>query len=127
MENFNEILHKITQYIPNEKIKFRKHPYTDNLEIIFENHLSIMTVLKNNTWEEIKRHIDKIMEPNSTRAGDCAICFMPKKHDVSCAKCSNTHCSDCSDCSDCYINIFRTNKGIIRCPFCNHTVGQCQI
>ena len=26
-------------------------------------------------------------------------------------------------CIDCYVNIFRVNKGIIKCPFCRYTFG----
>lgn len=36
-----------------------------------------------------------------------------------------THCSKCSFiyCVNCYINIFRTNQGIIKCPQCNFKYG----
>jgi hypothetical protein len=37
----------------------------------------------------------------------------------------STHCSKCSFnyCIQCYINIFKTNKGIIKCPQCNFKYG----
>jgi hypothetical protein len=115
----NQLMRKIKDYLPNELIKFSRHEITGDIQIIFTNRKSIMTVLKDNTWDEIKRHIDAKM--NNNQSGECSICSsteMIKIRRVSCPKCA------CDWCVDCYINIFRTNKGIIKCPFCRYSYGQ---
>ena len=117
----NDIFHKIKEYIPDEEIIFRRHPITKDIEIVFIKTRAIMTVLKNNTWDEIKRHIDLKMKKIDIH--DCSICFTDegmKKRVVSCPKCSNYWCINC------YIDIFKTNKGLIICPFCRYTYGYVQ-
>lgn len=116
----NQLIHKIKDYIPNEKIQFNKNELTGDLEIIFVNKKALMTILECNTWEEIKRHIDAKMSNGKNE--QCFICFSKfsnetQKLRVSCAKCANDYCVDC------YISIFRTNKGMIKCPFCRYTFG----
>ncbi len=39
---------------------------------------------------------------------------------------SSAHCSKCSFiyCTNCYIDIFRSNRGIIKCPQCSYKIGQ---
>ena len=116
IENIFPIIKKIKEYVPNEQMQFRKHEYTENLEILFIDKKAIMTVLQNNTWDEIKRHIDTKINDNKTN--ECFICSAQEiQKRVSCPKCAFYWCIDC------YINIFRTNKGIIKCPFCRFTYG----
>ena len=76
-----------------------------------------MSILKDNTWEDIKRNIDNKI--SNMKPLECSICLSEKiqKQKVSCAKCSFDLCVGC------YINIFRTNKGLIKCPFCRYTYG----
>lgn len=113
----NSIIHKIKEYLPNEKIQFRKHECTNDLQIIFTDKKAIMTILEENTWDEIKRHIDAKL--SNKKSNECSICYTNViiKRRVSCTKCASDWCIDC------YINIFRTNKGIIKCPFCRFTYG----
>ncbi len=77
-----------------------------------------MTVLESNTWDEIKRHIDAKM--SNEKNDECSICSTKEiqKRRVTCPKCASDWCVNC------YINIFRTNKGIIKCPFCRFAYGQ---
>ena len=117
--NRNQLIHKIKDYLPNEKIQFKKDEITGDLQIIFTNKKAIMTVLESNTWDEIKRHIDAKM--SNEKNDECSICSsreMIQIRRVSCPKCA------CDWCVDCYINIFRTNKGIIKCPFCRYSYGR---
>lgn len=116
--NHNQIIHKIIDYLPNEKIRLKKHEITGELQLVFENKNAIMTILKSNTWNEIKRHIDEKMSNNKKK--ECSICYSAKikKRRVTCPKCSSDWCVEC------YVSIFKTNKGIIKCPFCRFTYGQ---
>ena len=113
----NELLHKIKNYLPNEKIQFNKNKNTGDLQILFTNKKAIMTILETNTWDEIKRHIDVKM--SNEKSKKCSICSTNEiqKNRVTCTKCSSEWCVDC------YINIFRVNKGIIKCPFCRFSCG----
>ena len=115
--NFNQLVHKIKDYLSNEKIQFRKHEITGDLQIIFTNKKAIMTILESNTWDEIKRHIDAKMSNDQTN--ECSICSADEqKKRVTCTKCASEYCVNC------YVSIFRTNKGIIKCPFCRFNYGQ---
>ena len=115
--NRNQLLHKIKEYIPSEKIRFQNNNFTGNTEIVFTERKAILSILKENTWENIKRNIDNKM--SNIKPVECSICLSKKvqKRKVSCPKCSFDTCAGC------YINIFRTNKGIIKCPFCRYTHG----
>jgi transcription elongation factor Elf1 len=57
---------------------------------------------------------------NNEKADECSIFYKrnDKKRRVTCGKCASEWCVDC------YINIFKTNKGIIKCPFCKFMYGQ---
>ena len=114
-----QLISKIKDYLPNEKIQFKKHEITGNLQVIFTDKKAIMTILECNTWDEIKRHIDAKM-CSSKRETECSICATNEiqKRRVSCPKCASYWCLNC------YISIFRTNKGVIKCPFCRYTYGQ---
>ena len=116
--NRNQLIHKIKDYLPNEKIQFKKHEITGDLQIIFTNKKAIMTILECNTWDEIKRHIDAKM--SNEKNDECSICSTKEiqKRRVTCTKCASDWCVNC------YVSIFRTNKGIIKCPFCRFTYGQ---
>ena len=113
----NQLLHKIKEYIPSEKIRFQNNNFTGNTEIVFTERKAILSILKENTWEDIKRNIDNKI--SNIKPVECSICLSKKiqKRKVCCPKCSFDTCASC------YINIFRTNKGIIKCPFCRYTYG----
>ena len=116
--NRNQLIHKIKDYLPNEKIQFKKHEITGDLQIIFTNKKAIMSVLESNTWDEIKRHIDAKM--SNKKNNECSICSTKEiqTRRVTCTKCASDWCVNC------YISIFRTNKGIIKCPFCRFAYGE---
>ena len=115
METRNQLVRKIIKYIGNEPIQFNIHPITGDLQIIFPNKSAKMKVSTDDTWYEIKRHIDKKM--SNDRPNECTMCYNDIKRRATCAKCSNEWCIDC------YIDIFRTNKGLIKCPFCRDVYG----
>jgi hypothetical protein len=85
------------------------------IEIIINNQ-SKMTILRDNTVSEILRHIKTKLDI-TWKEQDCGVCFEKINKRVSCPKCSNYYCSNC------YINIFKTGKGIIACPFCRYSYG----
>jgi hypothetical protein len=111
------VMEMILSYIPKEEIEFVRNEITGELELLFPKKRAMMTIKATNSWREIKRHIDaKISEKKSS---ECPICSSEKiqKRRVSCTKCAEAWCVDC------YINIFRANKGITKCPFCRYEVG----
>jgi hypothetical protein len=119
--NRNQLIHKIKEYLPNETIRFKKHEITGDLEIWFPLKNSIMTISDGNnffSWDEIRRHIDAKM--SNAKSEDCSICLTPEiqKVRVSCPKCANNWCMNC------YVSIYRTNKGLMKCPFCRWTYGK---
>jgi pyruvate/oxaloacetate carboxyltransferase len=111
----NETIRNIVAYIPNEKIRFFKHKITGDLQLELTDKKAIMTILKETSWTEIKRHIDVKMNP---KYGECPICFTKDiKRRVTCSKCIAAHCIDC------YIEMFVKNHGKSICPFCRFTIG----
>ena len=111
------VMEMILSYIPKEEIEFVRNEITGELELLFPKKRAMMTITATNSWREIKRHIDaKISEKKTS---ECPICSSDKiqKRRVSCTKCAEAWCVDC------YINIFRANKGITKCPFCRYEVG----
>ena len=119
--NRNQLIHKIKNYLPNERIQLKKNEITGNLEIIFPNKNSMMTITDGNnfdSWDEIKRLIDAIL--SNEKSEECSICSTREIQirRISCPKCANDWCTNC------YVNIFRTNKGIVKCPFCRYTYGE---
>jgi hypothetical protein len=56
---------------------------------------------------------------SNAKSEECSICCTQEiqKARVSCPKCPRDWCVNC------YVIIFRTNKGIIKCPFCRWTYG----
>ncbi len=116
----NIIKNLISNDYKNNKFKFIKNPETLYIEIIIDNNSKI-TLLPDNNWKEIKRHINKkITYKASVHNGssdNCPICYEAIKMNVTCPKCSNNYCSEC------YINIFKEGKGIITCPHCRFSYG----
>ena len=109
----NEILHKIRDYIPNEKIRFRKN--NGNLEVELVDKGEVITV-SNDTWDDIKRLIDLMMD---SKFFNCSVCFtMVRNNTVTCKKCSNSWCVNC------YVENKRANSGLTVCPFCLDTSGK---
>ena len=112
------MIKRIREYIPNEPIQFKRNVGNGELEIHFINKKSIMTVLEENTWQEIKRHID--VKLSNDQSDECSICSTREALNirrVTCTKCASEFCIDC------YIQIFRKNKGNIKFPFCRFTYG----
>ena len=84
--------------------------------VVNQTRCFAMTSLDGMTLEEIKRNIDTNMNMGSTTS--CAICDDNENDKVSCCGCSQIWCVSC------YIGIYRENKGLIKCPFCNFKVGE---
>jgi len=94
--------------------EFIRNPDTLYIEVIINNNSKI-SLLPNNTWDEVERHINKKIIGFT---GDCIICCEKMENAVSCAKCSNNFCGKC------YIELFRIGKGIITCPHCRYYFGE---
>ena len=86
------------------------------VEVLINNRSNIL-LLPDSTWKEVKRHIATKIERQSGGHGDCNICFEKIKKDVSCTKCASSWCGEC------YIDLFRTGRGIITCPYCRYSWG----
>jgi hypothetical protein len=101
----------------DQEFDFVRNKDTWNIEIAFRhNGFTLATLLLDNTFQEIKRHLNKKLS-GAYHNNICDICFEISKISASCNKCAN------STCGECYINIFKTNKGIMTCPQCRHTFG----
>ena len=114
-DEFSDICKKIREYIPNVNIEFMFNDNTQLLEIVFIEEKSVMSILKDNTWAEIKRHINAIISKNKDT--DCSICCEKIISRTGCTKCSSDWCVEC------YINLFKTGQGIIKCPYCRFEYG----
>lgn len=114
-EHFLFIKELIGNYLPTDMVQCEYH--TESMEVILVDRGANITVLRDSKWIDIKRRIDKIVNTKIEKI--CSICSENKTivHRISCTKCSADWCIDC------YINIFRTNKGIIKCPFCRYSYG----
>jgi len=86
---------------------------TNHMEIII-NENKCITYL-DDKWKHLKKRIEKIIELKNGR--DCLICCNPIESSISCNECCNSWCGEC------YINIFKSNQGIIKCPFCKNEYG----
>jgi hypothetical protein len=114
----NDIVHKIMNYVKNQKIQFSKDNFLKVRFTSKTNYCVNVTIMDDDTWDEIKRRID--IRLNYKREKDCSICFNSFENTIKvvfCYKCSKVYCTDC------YINIFRMNMGIIKCPFCRFEFG----
>jgi len=97
----------------NHTFNFQINDETGHMEIII-NENKCITYL-GDKWKHLKKRIDRIIELKNGR--DCLICCNPVVSSISCNECCNTWCDDC------YINLFRSNQGIIKCPFCKDEYG----
>jgi len=102
----------LKKYI-NTTFEFIRHPNTLCVEVVINNNSKI-SLLPDNTWDEVKRHINKKIIGFT---GDCIICYTKMENAVSCPRCSTDYCCDC------YIKIFQEGKGIITCPHCRYSYG----
>ncbi len=102
----------------NDKFHLNMDPETLYYEIIINNKTEI-TILPNNTWKEIKRHIFVKLDTLKNGISEpCIICFEKIKTNITCTKCSNNWCGNC------YLDMFKNGKGIISCPHCRNTIGE---
>ena len=114
----NEVIRKIIDYIPDEKIQFCKN-LRGETELYFPDRNSMMTILEENTWEELKRIIDSKTR-HQFRATQCEICLhahLMQRASISCSKCAKRWCVGCN------IKMFKNNKGLSKCPYCRYAIG----
>jgi hypothetical protein len=112
----NELVRRVLDYIPKGvKVSLSNNPITNEIEIEFIKERAVITLDGKGTWEQLTRHIDSKL--NMTHKNfECSICY-EKGRSTSCGGCSNIFCTKC------FINIFKTNQGLIICPFCRFTHG----
>lgn len=99
----------------NIRFKFVRNVGTLEMVVVI-NDIYTITLLSNNTWNEIKRNIDQKISENKDEI--CYICSEKMIKPVSCNKCSKSYCCMC------YINLFKNNRGIITCPNCRYSIGK---
>tara|TARA_B110001469_G_C9395831_1_gene203855 strand:+ start:231 stop:491 length:261 start_codon:yes stop_codon:yes gene_type:complete len=61
MKNNNDIIHKIVNYLPNEKIKFSRNKYDKSVELIFFNEYCLLNIYEKDNWNSIKIILDKLI------------------------------------------------------------------
>ena len=112
----NTLLHQIKAYLPHEAVRFHRNSLNGCVEFSIGEKEPI-TILKDNTWAEVKRHIDLKLSPEIPET--CTICMTDsiKKGRVTCPKCAGQMCTTCC------VDIYRAKKGATSCPFCNNKVG----
>jgi hypothetical protein len=87
--------------------------------VAFRRTRSIMTVTCGMSWKQITRAVEKKRDfvPGPRCCGICCEERSGPASNVSCNRCANSFCGEC------YIGLFRTGRGIIRCPFCRDEFG----
>jgi hypothetical protein len=118
-ENMTEeeiLKQKIREYIPKEKILFYTDENNGLLTIKFLKTKATIAILKDNTWDEITKHIDTKVK---------------KRKDIKCVNCNNESlknmtCPKCTAdvCAYCYVSIYKLKKGIFECPTCKYSHGE---
>ena len=115
MQNYNALVHKIVEYLPNEKLTFRKN-HDCGLDVIINNSRMHVTIVDDSTWEAARRCIDEAVQKGEDL--NCPICYEERISWVCCSVCSKTQCSTC------YYTSIRRARGVAKCPFCNDTYGE---
>jgi hypothetical protein len=119
-KNQIETIQEIIKYIPNEKIEISLS-MLDEILIDFIDKKADLTILKETTIEQIKRHIDLKINTNFLIDTLCEICedtkYTKTTSKVGCSRCAKKFCMKC------YFNMFRINLGISKCPFCRFEFG----
>ena len=115
MTTRNEIIRKTIEYMPNDKLKFKKG-LDDRIEMCVNNNNTII-IYKDDTWEKVKFKLDRVYKikiPNDV----CGICYDPiDKFKMACPKCMNVSCITC------YMKGIIKNRGLVKCPYCRHECG----
>lgn len=112
------LIQLILNYIPKKTIAKFKPSLSGLLFVEFPDLFSELTILENNTWDEIKRNIDQKLTFFGKTNETCPLCMEECVCLVTCNKCTHFTCDTC------YIDIIRTNKGIHKCPFCRNEIGR---
>ena len=109
------ILKLIRMEFPNLEIA-RDVAYNHYMVIVFKGsgHRGKITISPDDKWDGIK---DRIETALNNKRGTCKVCDEEIKVNATCNSCQGNYCMEC------YINIFRENKGMIVCPYCNYTFG----
>ena len=111
----NTLLHQIKAYLPNEEVSFHRNRLSGDVECCIGTKEPI-TILKDSTWTELKRHIDLKMSPEIPDTCDICMTDSIRKGRVTCPKCAGQLCTTC------YVDIFRSNQGAMKCSYCNYKV-----
>jgi hypothetical protein len=111
-----EILKKIikSEY-KNSSVKFEQLNQNNLVYVIIDNRIKF-ALMPNVGWNVYKQNIDLELKSlyGKRMCGEC-------KGEIKCAAtCNKCHILTCLEC---YIENFKSNKGIIRCKFCNYSFG----
>lgn len=96
----------------------RGDPYGKRIDILLNvifNDTHQFIIKPFDTWHSIKTKIDALLLKQNVI--ECQICFNNSKNFVMCDTCNKEYCFNC------HIDIMKTNKGIVICPFCRYTSG----
>lgn len=116
-------IHKVcSKNFDDGKIPAKSIYYTVNeesrLSVInvhdFEDNVTEIIIEPESVWSKIKSSIDEIFI-NLKRCSICKNIPMDLEH---CDRCHKEWCTPC------HIDIFKTGKGIVTCPFCSFYYGE---
>ena len=95
------------------------HRRSTPLQELLIDGVCTITLMPDNSLKEITRHVDKKIErlTQCVNVDKCIICDDIIATNVTCTKCANNWCGDC------YINLFKSGKGVIKCPHCRFSFG----
>jgi len=109
----------ILDYVPKNTTLIFKPSITGLLYMEFPDNFGELTIIENNTWDEIKRNIKiKLQFKPMKTTETCPVCMEEVVIYVPCNKCTNHTCTKC------YTDIIKINKGLYVCPFCRNEIGR---
>lgn len=111
------IINTIKKYLNSKNVEYKIIKKGKQYDIIFIKKGSKMRVKRCDKFNSCKKYIDSILSYDINDNKKCDICVEELKINVGCRGCCKRICGNC------YINIFKTNHGIIICPFCRFTYG----
>ena len=122
IKNLINITHKSTEITFERYFNNCVHKnieYLTRIIITSNGKYTSITIEPDSTYENIERGIKiKLNDLKSdNKIKECNVCLNDTMKFTTCNKCSNYFCISC------YIEIFKTNKGIIICPFCRDKFG----
>lgn len=111
MNNRNELIRKVIETYPKEKLTFQKSK-EDNLMMYIQGHKIL--IQEDLTWERLKFKIDNRMKTNV----ECGVCYETSPTMICCQICANETCIAC------HLITTIEHFGETICPYCRVSNGE---